>query len=85
MFLSGLRERVKQIYKIYDRISATEYHSILKSLQVKYIVVAYHWCTSHGAPGGCSMWEIWDKDKAGGVKDKVVDTSRSSHQLNHGF
>jgi len=73
---AGLRERVKQIYKIYDRISATEYHSILKSLQVKYIVVAYHWCTSHGAPGGCSMWEIWDKDKAGGVKDKVVDTSR---------
>jgi len=57
---AGLRERTRLIYKMYDRISATEYHSILKNLKVKYLIVVYHWCLSSGAPPKCSMPHIWE-------------------------
>ena len=53
----GLRERTKQIYKMYSRSSIQEYHDILVGLKAKYLVVAAPWCFSKGK---CSMGQMWD-------------------------
>lgn len=56
---AGLRERTKQVYSMYSRMSGETVKRNLMKLGVDFFVLEDSWCTRRTRPG-CSMPEIWD-------------------------
>ena len=40
----GMRDRTREVYKMYSRRSAAEVHLAVAALQAKYLVLAGDWC-----------------------------------------
>ncbi|XP_069031034.1 dpy-19-like 1, like [Embiotoca jacksoni] len=56
---AGLRDRTKQVYSMYSRMSGETVKGNLMKLGVDFFVLEDSWCTRRTRPG-CSMPEIWD-------------------------
>jgi len=65
-----LRERTRDIYRMYSRTSADDYHAVLKRMQVKYLVVVSHWCFGSVTNSGCGMTDIWDIEEGVASKER---------------
>ena len=57
---ASLRERTKEIYKLYSRRTPEEYHKIIAGLGAKYLVLDYRRCFESG---GCSARDSWDREE----------------------
>ncbi|XP_068615314.1 dpy-19-like 1, like [Brachionichthys hirsutus] len=79
---AGLRERTKQVYSMYSRMSGDAVRRSLMKLGVDFFVLEDSWCTRRTRPG-CSMPEIWDVEDPQNVGKIPLCTQMSRNSRPH--
>lgn len=59
---ASLRNRTLHVYTIFSRKPVAEVHSILRGMEVDYVISEDGWCHKHRSKPGCSFSEIWDEE-----------------------
>ncbi|XP_028327166.1 dpy-19-like 1, like [Gouania willdenowi] len=79
---AGLRERTKQVYSMYSRMSVETVKKNLVELGVDFFVLEDSWCTRRTRPG-CSMPEIWDVEDPENMGKTPLCTHMSRNSRPH--